>query len=254
MAILRARLAAILAICVAAATVTASGSSRVSIVVDTPMGAPPWARLERQVLDANTPAAAEFYRRYYDDAGRVQCVLRWGADDGPDDAFENFAGWPELHALGGGDDILRLYRLGLEGMLQQYAQAKTTDVPAGRGGMYYKEFSTQADWMHHGEGLRVFNRMGLSVPEDPTYQARARRFAGFYMGEDPEAPNYDPRHRIIRSLINGSPDRCCAGPPPSTGSAIRSTSRSFAPDTTSATSRRCSPTTPSTAMWSATPS
>lgn len=204
MAILRTRLAGIVMMCVAAGLVTTSGSSHVSIVVDTPMDAPAWARLERQVLDANTPAAAEFYRRYYDDAGHVQCVLRWGADDGPDDAFENFAGWPELHALGGGDDILRLYRQGLEGMLQQYTQAKTTDVPAGRDGMYYKEFSTQADWMHHGEGLRVFNRMGLSVPDDPTYQARARRFAGFYMGEDSEAPNYDPQRRIIRSLINGS--------------------------------------------------
>ena len=52
--------------------------------------------------------------------------------------------------------------------------------------------------------MRVFNRMGLSVPDDPTYQARARRFAGFYMGEDPDAPNYDPQHKLIRSLINGS--------------------------------------------------
>ena len=30
---------------------------------------------------------------------------------------------------------------------------------------------------------------------------RARRFAGFYLGEDPEAPNYDPRHRIVRSAV-----------------------------------------------------
>src|SRR4029450_3969417 len=28
--------------------------------------------------------------------------------------------------------------------------------------------------------------------------------AGLYMGEDAEAPNYDARHRLIRSLINGS--------------------------------------------------
>jgi hypothetical protein len=70
--------------------------------------------------------------------------------------------------------------------------------------MYYKEFSAQSDWMHHGEGLRVFNRMSLSVPNDARYVDRARRFAGFYMGEDPEAPNYDPQHKLIRSLINGS--------------------------------------------------
>jgi len=201
---LRARLLGVLAIAVVAVPVTGMGSGPVSIVVDTPMETPVWAQLERQLLAANTPAAAEFYRRYYDESGHVQCVLRWGADDGPDDAFENLAGWPELHALGGSDEILHLYRQGLEGMLAQYAQARTTDVPAGRDGMYYKEFSTQADWMHHGEGLRVFNRMGLSVPDDPGYQARARRFAGFYMGEDPGAPNYDPQHKLIRSLINGS--------------------------------------------------
>jgi hypothetical protein len=89
-------------------------------------------------------------------------------------------------------------------MIRQYTEARTTEVPAGRYGMYYKEFSAQSDWMHHGEGLRVFNRMSLSVPNDARYVERARRFAGFYMGEDPEAPNYDPQHKLIRSLINGS--------------------------------------------------
>src|SRR4030095_15338651 len=78
------------------------------IMIGTPMEAPEWARLERQLLDAHTPAIAEFYQKYYDARGYVQCVLRWGADDGPDDAFENMAGWPELHALGGSDEVLRL--------------------------------------------------------------------------------------------------------------------------------------------------
>jgi hypothetical protein len=46
--------------------------------------------------------------------------------------------------------------------------------------------------------------MALSIPADVKYQQRARRFAGFYMAEDPEAPNYDPAHKIIRSMQNGS--------------------------------------------------
>ena len=147
-----------------------------TFVIDTPMTAPAWARLERQLLADSTPACLEFYRKYYDDKGRVQCVLRWGADDGPDDAFENIAGWPELHALGGADEILTRCMTAHDGMIAQYTEAKTTDVPAGRGGMYYKEFSAQSDWMHHGEGLRVFNRLLLSAPADATYVARARRF------------------------------------------------------------------------------
>jgi len=188
----------------AIAAAAAPKSPGVVISVDTKMEAPPWAVLERRVLDTSAPAMTEFYHKYYDEKGSVQCVLRWGADDGPDDAFENFAGWPEFHALGGSDETLRLYMKGLEGMLRQYTEAKTTQVPAGLHGMYYKEFSTQADWMHHGEGLRVFNRMGLSVPDDAKYKERARRFAGLYMGEDAEAPNYDPERRLIRSVINGS--------------------------------------------------
>lgn len=179
-------------------------NARADIVIDTPMSAPAWATLERQLLDRQTPACVEFYKKYYDDGGHVQCVLRWGADDGPDDAFENFAGWPELHALGASDEVLRLFMRGVDGMIEQYTAAKTTEVPAGRGGMYYKEFSAQADWMHHGEGLRVFNRMGLSVPDDRKYLERVRRFAGFYMNEDSEARNYDPGQKLIRSLINGS--------------------------------------------------
>ena len=90
-------------------------------------------------------------------------------------------------------------------MIKQYSEAKTgKGVPAGMDGMYVKEFSALSDWQHHGEGLQLFNRMALSVPADPKYRERVRRFAGFYMGEDPDAPNYDPKHNIIRSMMNGS--------------------------------------------------
>src|SRR5262245_60735054 len=175
-----------------------------TITIDTAMTAPRWARLERQLLADNVGPAREFFKKYFDDRGYLQCVLRWGADDGPDDAFENFNHWPELHAAGADSEILEMYLKGHEGLIRQYTEAKTTEVPAGREGMYYKEFAAQQDWMHHGEGLQLFNRMALSVPNDPKYRERARRFAGFYMGEDPEAPNYDPQRKLIRSLMNGS--------------------------------------------------
>jgi hypothetical protein len=180
------------------------GAADVSLQIDTPMDPPRWAVLERRLLAENVPACRQFFEKYFDNRGYVQCVVRWGANDGPDDAFENFNRWPELHALGAADDILDMYTKGHEGLLKQYTEAKTTDVPIARQGMYYKEFIVQSDWMHHGEGLQLFNRMGLSIPTDAKYQARARRFAGFYMGEDPEAPNYDPVHKIIRSMENGS--------------------------------------------------
>ncbi|PYR56498.1 MAG: hypothetical protein DMF91_21780 [Acidobacteria bacterium] len=178
--------------------------AQVSLRIDAHMDPPRWAMLERQLLADNVPACREFFNKYFDDRGYLQCVVRWGANDGPDDAFENFNRWPELHALGASDAILQMFSKGHEGLLKQYTEAKTTDVPIARQGMYYKDFIVQSDWMHHGEGLQLFNRMGLSIPMDPKYQERARRFAGFYMGDDPEAPNYDPVHKIIRSMQNGS--------------------------------------------------
>ena len=181
-----------------------AGKAGASIRIDARMDPPRWARLERQLLADNVPACREFYQKYFDNRGYLQCFVRWGANDGPDDAFENFNHWPELHALGAADDIRQMYLSGHDGLIRQYTEARTTDVPIARQGMYYKEFIVQSDWMHHGEGLQLFNRMGLSMPGDAKYRERARRFAGFYMGEDPEAPNYDPVHKIIRSMENGS--------------------------------------------------
>jgi hypothetical protein len=176
----------------------------IAIAIETPMPAPRWARLEREMLATSAPACREFFHKYYDERGYLQAFLRWGANDGPDDAFENFNGWPELHALGADDEILRLYLKAWEGMTRQYSEARTRDVPAGRDGMYVKDFSAQSDWMHHGEGLQLFNRMALSAPDLPAYQEHARQFAGLYMGDDPDAPNYDPKRKLIRSMINGS--------------------------------------------------
>jgi len=182
-----------------------AGRAASEIVVSTPMPAPEWAKLQRQLLAEQVPACREFFQKYFDARGYLQCFVRWGANDGPDDAFENFNGWPELHALGADDEIRRLFLMGHEGMIKQYTEARTTETPIARAGMYYQEFIVQSDWMHHGEGLQLFNRMGLSIGAgDPLHATRARRFAGLYMGEDPGAPNYDPKLTLIRSMQNGS--------------------------------------------------
>jgi hypothetical protein len=172
--------------------------------IDTPQSPPTWALLERELLRANSAACKEFFERYFDDRGYLMCVERWGGDDGPDDAIENLRDWLILHSAGGSDEILQMYKKAWEGHLQQYTDAKTTHVPFARDGMYYKEFPVMFDWVHNGEGLCVFNLQGLSDPRDRMFQQRTRRFAGFYMNEDPGALNYDPEKKIIRSLFNGS--------------------------------------------------
>jgi len=182
----------------------AAGGGPTAIFLDTPQSPPTWALLERELLRASSSACEEFFQRFFDERGWLECVERWGGDDGPDDAIENLADWPLLHALGAPDAILELYKKGWEGHLRQYTLARTVDVPFARDGMYYKEFPVMFDWLHHGEGLTVFNYQGLSDPRDERFRARTRRFAGFYMNEDPQALNYDPEKRIIRSLFNGS--------------------------------------------------
>jgi len=174
------------------------------LTVNKPLPTPGWALLQRHLLETNTAACEEFFERYFDERGYLLCVERWGGDDGPDDAIENVNDWPILHALGASNKILQMYRKAWEGHLRQYTEARTTDVPFARDGMYYKEFPVTFDWVHNGEGLTVFNLQGLSDPNNGLFKQRVRRFAGFYMNEDPGALNYDPEHRIIRSLFNGS--------------------------------------------------
>src|SRR5262249_53111962 len=120
------------------------------------------------------------------------------------DAIENVNDWPVLYALGGDDAILARFKKAWEGHLRQYTEARTAEVPFARDGMYYKEFPVMFDWFHHGEGLSVFNLEGLCDPQDPGFRRRVVRFAGFYLNDDPGAPNYDPKVKIIRSLFNGS--------------------------------------------------
>lgn len=175
-----------------------------TIKIETPMLPPQWALLERQLLKAQSDACSAFFEHYFDDRGYLLCVPRWGGDDGPDDAAENLLNWPMLHALGGADAVLALYKRGWEGHLRQYTEAKTVEVELARDGMYYKEFPVMFDWFHNGEGFSAFMLQGLSDPHDHKMRLRSKRYAGFYMNEDPQAANYDPRHKIIRSCFNGS--------------------------------------------------
>ena len=118
------------AVCSLALIIALAVSVRAEEVrVTTPMTPPAWALLEREVLRANAAACQEFFHKYFDERGYLQCVERWGGDDGPDDAVENFNRWPELHAMGADDEILQMYLKGWEGHLKQYTAAKTTQVP-----------------------------------------------------------------------------------------------------------------------------
>ena len=164
-----------------------------AFTINAAMDPPEWALLQRELLHAHTAACVRFFQRYFDPSnGWLETTVRFGGDDGPDDAIENVNDWPHLYALGGDAVLKQMYTKAYEGHVRQYMAAKTTDVPAGRQGMYYKEFPAQFDWQHNGEGLTVFNLMPLGDPYSRIYRQRIKRFSGFYMDEDPARPTTIP--------------------------------------------------------------
>jgi hypothetical protein len=181
-----------------------STRNEVVVHVRTPMAPPAWALLEREVLKQNSLAVEEFYRKFVDEKGYLLHTPRWGTLDGPDDAIETFWNWTLLHSQGGSDRVLELYQKAQEGHWKQYNELRTKLTTLAANGAYSKEFVTQSDWFHTGEGMRAFLLMGLSDPNNEQYRQRMRRFAAMYMGDDPEAPNYDKNLKILKSIWTGS--------------------------------------------------
>jgi hypothetical protein len=178
--------------------------AQVAVVVKTPMAPPAWALLERELLRYNSLACERFAEKYLDERSYLLHTIRWGTLDGPDDAIETFYNWTLLHAMGGSDSVLKLFKKAQEGHWKQYGELRTRLTDLASNGAYYKEFITQSDWFHTGEGMRGFMFQGLSDPNGRMYRERMKRFAGLYMNEDPGAPNYDPVHKVIKSIWNGS--------------------------------------------------
>jgi hypothetical protein len=168
------------------------------------MPAPAWAFAERALLDRAAEGVALWMQRYVNPDGTLNLIERWGVTDGPDDITEFIRGWPLVYAMGAPESVIEAFEKVWEGHLRQFGRAKIPGVELAKDGIFVKEFPPSFDWEHTGEGLQAFYWYGLGKPNDAISRTRARRFAGFYLNEDPAAANYDPQHKIIRSLFNGS--------------------------------------------------
>jgi hypothetical protein len=197
-------LCAALAAALAMAPGPLRGQGEPVISIDKLMPAPAWALAERELLARNAEGVDLWASKYLDANGYLLGATNWGIADGPDDAVESIRNWPLAHALGGPESIVEQWDRAWEGHLDQYTKAKDSSTELASDGMYYKEFPTSYDWEHIGEGLGPFYWSGLSRPNDERYAVRLRRWAGFYMNEDPDAKNYDAKLKIIPSLFNGS--------------------------------------------------
>lgn len=165
-----------------------------TIEIAMPTTPPEWALWQRHLLKQLHPAAIEFVRKYTRPDGTLIWRERWPGMDGSDDGYESFYNFPLYYALGGPEEIHGLSRKLWDAVTRQFTEY----------GQVYKEFDAYYDWMHHGESYTYFYFFGMADPTVQKTRERALRFAGLYLNEDPDAPNYDFRLKLMRSPINGS--------------------------------------------------
>lgn len=165
----------------------------VTIEADTAANPPAWAVMERRLIDVMSEAALKYETQYVRSGGTL--VWKTSGLASADDLPESFYNFPLLYALGGD---ARLKEIAFHEWSATVRQL-TYDFP-----IYHNEFPKYADWFHIGEGIIYFYLLPLADPTDHETVARAKRFAGLYMNEDPAAQNYDGRLKMIRAGETGS--------------------------------------------------
>ena len=165
----------------------------VTIEAGTPVNPPAWAVMERRLIDVMSEAALKYHARYVRSGGTL--IWKTSGLASADDLPESFYNFPLLYALGGDERLKEIAFREWSATVRQL----TYDFP-----IYHKEFPKYGDWFHIGEGIIYFYLLPLADPTDHEILARAKRFAGLYLNEDPAAQNYDPKLKIIRGGETGS--------------------------------------------------
>jgi hypothetical protein len=163
---------------------------KATVPISTPA---PWAAWQRRLFTAMDQSVQPFLDHFTREDGEFIWQDEWGGGS-PDDYYEPFFNWPLVYLMGGGEHLLSLAE----------HQWETVTKQLTRMGTSYKEYGIREDQMHQSESDVFFYHLSLANAEHPKRRERARRFAGFYLNEDPEAINYDPEHKILLSGLNGS--------------------------------------------------
>jgi len=164
------------------------------IYADQRVTPPNWAIQQRQLIDLMNKAGAFYTTQYVRSDNTLIWKDNWPGMDGSDDAYESFWTFPLFYLVGGSEHLHQISRHLWDGITWQFTEY----------GQIYREFDAYYDWMHHGESYSYLYYLGLCNPFVFKDRQRARRFAGFYTGEDAEAQNYDVKRKLIRSPLNGS--------------------------------------------------
>ena len=174
-----------------------------TIAATQPTSPPTWALLQRQLFEV-MERAAELKVRKYSERGGVP----YYADD-VDDLYEMIYNWGLFYAMGADERILELAlqhwnavtRFGATDIVSRVHDRFTQQVHREYYGLIHPG---DAEWHHKGEGNMAFYHFGLADPTISENMRRARHFASFYLGDNPEAPNYDRRYKVLRSPFQTS--------------------------------------------------
>lgn len=163
---------------------------------------PEWAVLERQLIRTMNQTPEFVLEKYTNPDGS----MLWPTDpnytstDALDDMYESFHNWPLFYFAGGDEKFLTYSHRQFDAITEQF-----THYSCGHGHpIVVKEYEQGYDWMHQGEGYEFFYLLNLADPENPKNRERSLRFAGFLLNEDPDAINYDPEHKVLKSCYLGS--------------------------------------------------
>ncbi len=163
----------------------------------TTIEAPPnWALMQRKLIDAMEDAGDFYWQRFMNEGGTT-------ISQGPyDDLYEMFYNWPDFYMIGANQKFFHRSLMAYNGI----TRTSTPHLPDSGDYFHklYKEFPPDDDFFHISEGMTLFYNLALGDPTIPENIARSKRFAGFYLGEDPEASNFDPEKILIRSIFTGS--------------------------------------------------
>ena len=164
---------------------------------------PTWALLQRRLIALMEQSAALVLERYYETSGTP-----FYADD-VDDLYECCQNWGLFYAMGAAEEVLRLNLRQWNAVTrffdQDYESRKHLEFKPQIYNEYYNlAVSHGAEWHHKGEGNQAFYHFGLADPTISENIRRTRRFAAMYIGEDPEAPNWDSQYKILRSPMQSS--------------------------------------------------
>ena len=173
----------------------------------TGISAPPgWALMERNLIDLMEEAAPIMVKKYTEPGGAL-----YFAEDF-DDLYEQFYNWCLFYAIGADESLLDLALQGWNASTRisddsfNHRLRHNDFTKVFRPSMYneFWNLAQSTEWHHLGEGNMAFYDFGVACPTVSENVRRARRFAAMFIGEDPEAPNYDPEYKILRSPFHSS--------------------------------------------------